>query len=394
MDPTHLRAWWFHKQGLDGSLNGSSSQEVLKKTGWCRSVGGSNPYQTLFARNGSSREEIDKSVSKLEIYELPSARGCTYVVPASHYALALKLSQDFHNDENVAVKYFRVTPKELDKLSDRVLKVLEKGPQDPRQLKESLGDAVRNLGEAGKKKGMTTTLPIVLGKLQSSGKIRRVALNGRLDQQRYAYASWSPSPLDKFKLKSDEAYVELARLFFQWIGPASIKEFQWFSGLGVAAANLAIKPLKLVPVENGSDLLILADEVDDFQSFRAAKNPQYALLSCLDGLFLLRRNLSQLLDPKDGKRQVMVDKSLKSLIGVQDLPSNAIVDRGRIIGLWEFDAPKQQIVWNAFVPTDKKLKEVVAANEKFISEQLGDARSFSLDSPESRKSRIDALRKA
>jgi hypothetical protein len=392
MDLTHLRGWWFHKQGLDGSLNGSSSQEVLKKTGWSRSVGGSNPYQTLFARNGASREEIDKSVSKLEIYELPSARGCTYVVPASHYALALKLSQDFHKDENVAVKSLGVTPKELDKLSDRILKVLEKGPQDPRQLKESLGDAVRNLGEAGKKKGMTTTLPIALGKLQSAGKIRRVPLNGRLDQQRYAYASWSPSPLDKFKLNRDEAYVELARLFFQWIGPASIKEFQWFSALGVSASNAAVKPLKLVPIESGSELLILADELDAFQKFRAAKNPQYALLSCLDSLFLLRRNLTHLLDEKDGKRQVMVDKSLKNLIGLQDLPSNAIVDRGRIVGLWEFDALKQEIVWNSFTAADKKLKEVVTTTEKFISEQLGDARSFSLDSPESRKSRIQALR--
>jgi hypothetical protein len=393
MDATHLRAWWFHKQGLDGSLNGSSSQEVLKKIGWSRSVGGSNPYQTLFARNGSSREDIDKSVSKLEIYELPSARGCTYVVPASHYALALKLSQDFHNDENVAVKFLGVTPKELDKLADRILKVLEKSAQDPRQLKESLGDAVRNLGEAGKKKGMTTTLPIALGKLQSAGKIRRVPLNGRLDQQRYAYASWSPSPSDKFKLNSDEAYVELARLFFQWIGPATIKEFQWFSGLGVAASNAAVKPLKLVPIESGSDLQILADELDAFQKFRAPKTPQYALLSCLDSLFLLRRNLSHLLDEKDGKRQVMVDKSLKNLIGLQDLPSNAIVDRGRIIGLWEFDALKKEIVWNSFIAADKKLKDVVAVTEKFISEQLGDAKSFSLDSPESRKPRIEALRK-
>jgi winged helix DNA-binding protein len=394
VDATKLRAWWFHKQGLDGSLNGLSSQEVLEKTGWSRSVGGSNPYQTLFARNGSSREDIDKSVSKLEIYELPSARGCTYVVHASHYALALKLSQDFHNDENVAVKFLGVTPKELDKLADRILKVLEKGPQDPRQLKESLGDAVRNLGEPGKKKGMTTTLPIALGKLQSAGKIRRVPLNGRLDQQRYAYANWSPSPLDKCKLNSDEAYVELARLFFEWIGPASIKEFQWFSALGVSSSNAAVKPLKLVPIESGRDLLILADELDAFKKFRAAKNPQYALLSCLDSLFLLRRNLTHLLDEKDGKRQVMVDKSLKNLIGLQDLPSNAIVDRGRVIGLWEFDALKQEIVWNCFVPADKKLKEVVATTEKFICNQLGDARSFSLDSPESRKPRIDAICKA
>ena len=38
---------------------------------------------------------------------------------------------------------------------------------DPRQLKEELGDSVRNLGEEGKKKGAATTLPTALGLLQS-----------------------------------------------------------------------------------------------------------------------------------------------------------------------------------------------------------------------------------
>src|SRR5262245_39994005 len=174
---------------------------------------------------------------------------------------------------------------------NKILKVLEKGPQDPKQLKDSLGDAVRNLGEAGKKKGMTTTLPIALGKLQSTGKIRRVPVNGRLDQQRYSYAAWSPSPLEKSKFKSNEAYVELARLFFQWIGPATIKEFQWFSGLGVSDANAAVKSLKLAPINNGSDLLILPDELDALQKFRVPKDPQYSLVSSLDSLFLLRRNI-------------------------------------------------------------------------------------------------------
>src|ERR1700724_3633421 len=78
MDQSKIRAWYAHRQGLDGSLEGKSAAEVLGRTGWARSVGGTGPYLTLFSRAGLSREKVDASVAKLEIYELPSARGCTY----------------------------------------------------------------------------------------------------------------------------------------------------------------------------------------------------------------------------------------------------------------------------------------------------------------------------
>ena len=77
MDLTKLRAWYSHKQGLDGSLKGVKPAEVLARTGWARSVGSVGPYLTLFARAGTSREAVDAAVQKLEIHELPSARACT-----------------------------------------------------------------------------------------------------------------------------------------------------------------------------------------------------------------------------------------------------------------------------------------------------------------------------
>jgi len=48
----------------------------------------------------------------------------------------------------------------------------------------------------------------------------------------------------------------------------------------------------------------------------------------------------------------------------------------------------------AFVKNDRALQEAVARTEKYVREQLGDARSFSLDSPRSRAPRVEALRKA
>ena len=96
-----LQAWWAHRQGLDGSLSKKSPAEVLESVGWARSVAGVNPYLTLFSRAGFSRESIDKAVADCEILELPSARGCTYIVPASDFALALICAQGFAEESEM-----------------------------------------------------------------------------------------------------------------------------------------------------------------------------------------------------------------------------------------------------------------------------------------------------
>jgi Winged helix DNA-binding domain len=246
MEQSKIRSWWAHRQGLDGALAGKSAPEVLQRAGWARSVGGSNPYLTLFSRAGLDRENIDAAVAKLEIYELPSARGCTYVLPASDFALGLTVGQGFGGEMKTAEK-LGVTQKEIDKLCDSIITALENGPLDPDGLREATGKAVRNLGPEGQKKGLTTTLPVALGKLQSSGVIRRIPTNGRLDQQRYKYSLWRPNPLQDFRQSKEEAYTELARRFFAWIGPATLAEFQQFSGLGVKASKVAVEPLKLEP---------------------------------------------------------------------------------------------------------------------------------------------------
>src|SRR5438309_1340187 len=95
MSENKLRAWWASVQGLDGSLAGKTAAEVLTRAGWARSVGGAAPYLTLFARAGLSRAQIDADVAKAKIHELPSARGCTYVIPECDYAIALTVGRQF-----------------------------------------------------------------------------------------------------------------------------------------------------------------------------------------------------------------------------------------------------------------------------------------------------------
>lgn len=304
MSEEKLRAWRWQRQGLDGSLRGASAADVLARTGWARSVAGVGPYLTLFSRAGIGREAADKAVAKVAIHELPSARGCTYVVPAADYALALKVGHGFgHESEMKVARKLGVTDAEIEKLSNRVLKALANGPLLPDEIREAAGGAARSLGPEGKKRGLTTTLPLALGPLQAAGEIRRVPVDGRLDQQRYRYGLWKPNPLAKLRLSLEEAYVELARRYLGWIGAASQAEFQWFSGLGVKAAKAALEPLGLVPLETGGPLLAFPEDRVAYRAYAPPKKPSYTLVSSLDGLFHLRRDLASHLSAEDGKRE-------------------------------------------------------------------------------------------
>ena len=391
MDVATLRAWWFHRQGLDGSLEGASPAAVLERSGWSRSVGGVGPYLTLFARAGTSRAAADKAAASLRIHELPSARGCTYVVPASDFGLALKVGEGY-GEMRVAAK-LGVTEKEVDKLCAAIEKALARETLAPDELREAVGGAARSLGPDGAKKGLASTLPLGLGRLQSEGRIRRVPVNGRLDQQRYKYAAWTPNPLAKVSLSLEDAFTELARKYFTWIGPATLAEFQWFSGLGVRAAKAAIEPLKLAPVDAGGERLMHGEDRDALKAFKRPKDPQYALVSGLDALVLLRRDVQGLLDEKDKARTVVEDKTRVAAGSISDLPSHGIFDRGRLVGLWEYDHDAGAIAWASFGVKDKALSDAVARMEGYVRHDLGDARSFSLDSPKSRVARIEGLRK-
>jgi len=388
-----LRAWWWQRQGLDGSLRGASPADVLERSGWARSVGGVGPYLTLFARAGTSREAADAAAAAREIHELPSARGCTYVVPASDFALALAVGQAFGGAEMKTAAKLGVPGEEIDRLCQAVLDALSDGPLAPDGLRDATGGAWRSLGEEGKKKGLTTTLPVALGLLQARGDIRRVPVNGRLDQQRYAYARWEPNPLAERPWSAGEAYTELARRFFGWVGPATMAELQWFTGLGVKAAKEAAAPLWLVSVDGG-ERLMLADDVEAFRAFEAPEEPHYNLVSSLDAISATRRNVETLVAEEDRARMVPCEGGVRPLGGLTDLPAHAILDRGRLIGLWEYDADAGEIAWATFGgKAGAALEAAVAETEGYVRDQLGDARSFSLDSSASRRPRIEAIRR-
>jgi hypothetical protein len=388
LTPELLRAWAWHKQGLDGSLQGAEAADVFTRAGWARSVGGANPYLTLFARAGIRRAEADADVLSLKIHELPTARGCTYVLGQDDFAWALQIGRD------AAVAPFRVLARmgvergEITLLEDEILHALAEagGPMDPKQLKDVLGDSVRNLGEEGKKKGAATTLPTALGLLQADGRIRRVPVNGRLDQQRYGYTLWGLPPT---AMTDDAARSLLVERYLGWTGGATLKQSQWFTGFTLAHTKAAFAAIAAVeiPTAGGEVLWMLPDDVERLGSFEAPAEEQIQLLAGTDSLVLLRRNSGDLFAEQDGGKEV-----LGSTLALQaDLPDHPVFDRGRIIGLWQYDPGNARIAYWLFGSPTPAVTQRIAEVQAWIRDELGDFRSFSLDSPASRQDRIDAL---
>ncbi|QNE13558.1 DNA glycosylase AlkZ-like family protein [Pseudarthrobacter sp. NBSH8] len=388
LTPELLRAWAWHKQGLDGTLLGADAADVFGRAGWARSVGGANPYLTLFARAGTSRAQADADVLSLKIHELPTARGCTYVLGRDDFAWGLQIGRD------AAVAPFRVLARmgvergEITLLEEEILHALAEAgnPLDPKQLKDLLGDSVRNLGEEGKKKGAATTLPTALGLLQAEGRIRRIPANGRLDQQRYGYTLWG---LPRTAMDGDAARSLLLQRYLGWTGGATVKQSQWFTGFTLAhtKAALAATGAVEIPTANGEVLWVLPDDVGRLASFEAPAEEQIQLLAGTDSLVLLRRNSGDLFAEQDKGKQV-----LGSTLALQaDLPDHPIFDRGRIIGLWQYDPGKSRIAYWLFDGATPAVSRRIAEVEAWIRDELGDFRSFSLDSPASRQDRIDAL---
>lgn len=383
-----LRSWWYARQGLDGSLAGCSSADVLRRAGWARGVGGANPYLTLFSRAGISPRDAEASSERLDFVEIPSARGCTYFVPMDQVPYGLALAREVHDRLSSAEKAVGLTVQEIDALCDRVLDSVGDRPMTPAEIKDVVGDAVRNFGEEGKKRGITTSLPSALMRLQVRGLIWRVPEDNRFDTQRYGYCQWNVGDLPS----GPEAIRWLAKEYWRWTGCASLAHFQWLSGLGVKASQEAIAGLGLVPMHPDSEFLAIPDSVAEFAEHGVSSEPQYSMVSSIDSCVLLRRNSVQLLGEEHLGAMVFGEKGLRSAGSLTDLPANAILDRGTVIGWWEFDPDAGRILTRFFGQRPAGVKNVIDATEAIIRGELGDCRSFSLDSPKSRRPLLDWLR--
>ncbi|HEX3129520.1 MAG TPA: crosslink repair DNA glycosylase YcaQ family protein [Thermoanaerobaculia bacterium] len=389
-------------QGL-APAPGQSVVGALEETGFVRTLGGVDVYIAVRARvPGLRRDDLDGTVEAQQAQIIPAARGCMYLVPRRDVPISLRVAsllsrtRDERDHEKAGVR-----PGEVEEVAKAALASLrERGPMTTDGLRKAMpAGTLRSLGEQGKKVGISSALPGALRRLEFEGLVERALENRRLDSERYLWRAVAVSPFEGVKLPDDpiDLYAGMARIFFHAAGLATQKDFAGWIGIPQRDAKAAIERLSLLPVEvEGSGDLHYLQE--DRRGLLEESGDAIALLSFEDNLIHLHGGPAFLVDEAHHGAEVPSwGMGRPSTLGeARHLSLRSFVTDGKIAGFWEYDPDTREIVVRPFAPlaakTRKKVDEAAADLSRFLAEDLGHGRSFSLDTDEELRKRTAKIR--
>ena len=401
------RAFWCAKQGLSPRLVAPVAT-VLERTGWVRTLGGVDVYLAARARCPDLRRaDLDSAVTRGELHVLPAARGCIYLVPERDRALALSFAASLSRPR--AERDFGklgLGERELDALTELVLAALATSPMTTNALRQALPEgAVRSLGDAGKKLGMSSPLPAVLRALEFEGHIERTLEDGRLDTERYVWRQAPPVYRDRILAVSEDPVERLAgvaRRFLEMSGPVSIKQLAAWSGAGQRECKAALEALPVVPVSVAGmrdPAWVLDPDVDALAAACPPEDTSFTFLSVGDNLAVVYGGPAVFVDPRHHDRPVDSWGSGDRVVPLGEaryLGHRMLVLGNRIVGFWEYDPVVAEIMCRTLDPLPSELRgHLIDASESltgFLRDDVGHGRSFSLDTDDALHLRAQALR--
>lgn len=400
------RAFWCAKQGICPRLAGGAAN-IITRAGWLRTLGGVDVYLAARARSHElTRASMDADVARLALRVAPAARGCIYLIPDAHMPLALAHARALSRTRTEReLAQVGVSWDEIHDLGNAVLAVLAKRPATTAEIRAALPDgAARSLGERGKRVGMSSPLPVALRELEFSGRVERTLADGRLDTERYHWRVLSgarPASASDLDLSDPGVRVrELARLLLRVAGPITAKQLATWAGFSQRDALAGIASAEAVPVliDGATDAraFVLPDELEDLRAAEAS--PGFSFLPVEDNLLTVHDGPAVHVDPAFHDRPVdSWGSSRPTTLGqARHIGQRALFRGDRMIGLWEYDPDAGEVVCATFEllsrAESKALAREGAALAHFISQELGHARSFSLDTDAAVRDRAARLR--
>jgi len=398
------RATWFVRQGLSAPMQ-DALPRVVARTGWLRTLGGADVYIAARARRPSlTRAELDSSVSSHALRVLPAARSCMYLVPQEHAAIALGFADGlWRRRTDRELHRAGSSWKEVHEIGREIAALLGKGPLSTDAVRRGLPPGtVRSLGDAGKKLGLASPLPVALRDLELKGVIERTLDQGRLDSERYVWRSATSTPIDaSHRVRSDvELTDEIVAIFFSQMGPATMMDFSEWAGISRRHAAEAIARVGLIPiaVDGYADVAYIDEAGLPLLSQPATFGDRVSFLSFEDNYIIHHGGPASFCDARHHEIEVASWGSSRPMpLGqAKHLSTRTFLLGDRIAGFWEFDAEAQEIVTHLFDghPRDviDHVDSCATSFARFLFEDIGHGRSFSLDTDDSVRERAHALR--
>lgn len=388
------RALWWHKQALAGS-DRRPLAALIGDSGWLRTLGGADAYLAARARRPTlQRAELDAAIAAGELCVRPAVRGCIYLVPAAAVPDLLALNaEDWRRQTEKDLARIGKTMKVVEALAPGVLAALT-GPMTTDALRKAMSGDIPSFGDAGKKVGLSSPLPLALRLLELAGKIERTLDGGRLDTERYLWrktAGKLPAPA-----RDHESRVaRVIDAFLGFAGPATLAQLSAWSGHPQRDLKAAIARLDAAEVEvegMGAAYLRRAD--------LAVKPPppRGTALLALEDNYLNNHGVAVVTDPRHHAFEVDLwggTGKAAPLGKANHMLSRSIVVDGLIAGFWEVDPRSEGATWHTFEPAPaplaRALDELTAATARFLLDELGHARVFTLDTMDDVQTRADRI---
>ena len=166
---------------------------------------------------------------------------------------------------------------------------------------------------------------------------------------------------EKYNLNNGNT-SQLVKKYFKNFGPASLKDFSWWSGL---SQNVALKEIN----SNNEYMRLIFKDVtlymlkEDYEKF---------LHTNLDNNYinLLAWEESVIKAYKETRFRFVGDKDYDKLFNIIGEARCSILYNGQIVGVWEYDKKKQKINFNLFEKEDNILKKELIKIKSYYEKVL------------------------
>jgi hypothetical protein len=388
------RALWWHKQALAGTTKGSLAT-VLGGSGWLRTLGGTDVYIAARARRpGMKRSELDAAVVAGELRVHPAVRGCIYLVPSSAVPDLLALNAGaWRTQAEKDLAKIGKTIAVIEAIAPAVLATLTE-PMTPDAIRKAFRGDIPSFGEPGKKVGLSSPLPLALRLLEFDAKIERSLDGGKLDSERYLWRK-TTGKLGAAAADHEQRVANVIDAFLGFAAPATLAQLSAWSGRPQRELKAAIERLDVacVQVEGLGEAYVRPADLRP-----RPPAPRGIALVAFEDNYLVHHGLAAVTDPRHHAIEADIwgsDKGPEALGKANHVLSRSIVIDGLIAGFWEVNPRAAGAVWHTFDPAPKplarELDERTADTARFLLDEIGHAKVFSLDTMDDVQMRADRI---
>jgi hypothetical protein len=315
-----------------------TAREALKHT---VGVYGSAPAFALsaVARGKSDVGAVLKLLGDQKLIRIRCMRQALYAVPVEVADVAYTATAEYViKGRERGLKHAKVDAKELSRVGKRIEKSLQGGRV---ATKGELRDEAGKLSE-----GANKFFAIVLSHYSAIGMIVRA---GTPKDWRDGTPDWAlaadAAPAVSTVGDVDAARVELARLYLEAFGPATLDDFAWWSGFTKTVAKQVFEEL-FGEVPANTDVV----DAPNPPRARAARGEPLRLLPPWDTYLVAYKDRSRYAD----------DDHLRWLYDKRGNAAPVVMHEGRAAGLWQFDDEDVRVAW---LPDVKKPSKKAVADE-------------------------------